>query len=159
MRRRAFLCLVLAASCARPNVVAEEPERAPLTLGPGPHLFIDDYLIGEQSFLRRTVNNPKKHPAPVIPGGDAYRIYQPFVSAARDAQTGIFRMCYEVPRLSSRIADGPVVPRSDACGCCSSSEWSSLDCRQSQPHSRPTSIRASDSLRCLAARLSVDPQL
>ncbi|VAX25633.1 hypothetical protein MNBD_IGNAVI01-2891, partial [hydrothermal vent metagenome] len=31
-----------------------------IVLNKGPHLFIDDYLIAENSFLNRTVNNPQK---------------------------------------------------------------------------------------------------
>ena len=95
MSRLSLLSLVLAILCGRANTKADEP--APLPLRSGPHLLIDDHLIGEQSFLLRTVNNPKKRPKPVIPGGETYRISQPYVSVVRDAQKGIFRMWYEVP--------------------------------------------------------------
>ena len=97
MPRLSLLCLALALVCVRATTEADEPELQPLTLGPGPHLLIDDYLVGEQSLLQRTVNTPKKRPEPVIPGGDAYRIFQPFVSVVRNAKTGTFRMWYEVP--------------------------------------------------------------
>ena len=95
MSRLSLLSLVLAILCGRAITKADEP--APLRLRSGPHLLIDDHLIGEQSFLLRTVNNPKKRPKPVIPGGETYRISQPYVSVVRDAQKGIFRMWYEVP--------------------------------------------------------------
>jgi len=104
MRRLSFLCLTLAVFSVRDNAEGDEPEPAPLTLGSGPHLLIDDHLIGEQSFLQRTVNNPAKLPDPVIPGGDTYRICQPFVSVVRDAQTGTFRMWYEVPAPDANIS-------------------------------------------------------
>ena len=97
MSRLSPLCLALTLLCGRATTKADDPSPPPLPLGPGPHLLIDDHLIGEQSFLRRTVNNPKKRSKPVIPGGETYRISQPFVSVVRDAQKGIFRMWYEVP--------------------------------------------------------------
>ena len=97
MRRRSFLCLAMVVFFVGSHAAGDEPERAPLTLNTGPHLFIDDHLIAEQSFLQRTVNNPTRLPEPVIPGGDPYRICQPYVSVVRDAKTGTFRMWYEVP--------------------------------------------------------------
>ena len=104
MHRRSFLCLTMAVVFVGAHAAADEPERAPLALNAGPHLFIDDHLIAEQSFLQRTVNNPTRLPAPVIPGGDPYRICQPFVSVVRDAQTGTFRMWYEVPAPDPAIS-------------------------------------------------------
>jgi len=70
----------------------------PFELGPGPHFFIDDYLIAEQSFLSRTVNNPEKYPEPVVTGakgGDDN--FQPWMSVIRDAETGRFRIWYNTP--------------------------------------------------------------
>ena len=67
----------------------------PLTLQPGPHLFIDDYLIAEQSFLSRTVNHPEKLPEPVVTGkagGDEN--FQPYMSVVRDPDSGRFRIWY-----------------------------------------------------------------
>jgi len=97
MPRLSLLCLALAVFSVDANANGNESEPTPLTLDNGPHLLIDDHLIGEQSFLLRTVNNPEKCRKPVIPGGDTYRIYQPFISVVRDAETGVFRMWYEVP--------------------------------------------------------------
>jgi hypothetical protein len=72
--------------------------QAPIQLSPGPHLFIDDYLIGEQSFLSRTVNQPEKLPVPVVTGGrDGDENFQPYLSVIRDPQTGRFRMWYDIP--------------------------------------------------------------
>jgi hypothetical protein len=68
---------------------------AALRLGAGPHLFIDDYLIAEQSFLTRTINQPAKRPEPVITGragGDDN--FQPYLSVLRDPDTGRFRVWY-----------------------------------------------------------------
>ena len=74
-----------------------------IELKPGPHLFIDDYLIAEQSFLSRTVNNPEKLPEPVITGargGDDN--FQPYMTILRDEQTGRFRMWYNTPEHKSQ---------------------------------------------------------
>jgi hypothetical protein len=71
---------------------------SPITLGPGPHLFIDDHLIAEHSFLTRTVNHPAKLPDPVITGrrgGDDN--FQPYLSVLRDPDTGRFRVWYGTP--------------------------------------------------------------
>ncbi len=66
-----------------------------IELNPGPHLFIDDYLIAEQTFLSRTVNNPVKLPEPIITGkkgGDDN--FQPYMTVLQDEQTGRFRIWY-----------------------------------------------------------------
>lgn len=66
-----------------------------LELGPGPHFFIDDYLIAEQFFLSRTVNNPRRLPEPVVTGGkDGDENFQPYMSILRDPDTGRFRIWY-----------------------------------------------------------------
>jgi hypothetical protein len=70
----------------------------PLRVGPGPHLFIDNYLIANQSFLSRTVNQPKKLPEPVVTGGeDGDQNFQPWMSVIRDEDSGLFRMWYNTP--------------------------------------------------------------
>jgi hypothetical protein len=75
----------------------------PLQLNPGPHLFIDNYLIADQSFLSRTVNQPQKLPDPVVTGGeDGDQNFQPYMSVIRDAETGIFRMWYNTPENISQ---------------------------------------------------------
>jgi hypothetical protein len=70
----------------------------PLRLDPGPHLFIDNYLIADQVFLNRTVNQPKKLPEPVVTGGeDGDQNFQPWMSVIRDEESGRFRMWYNTP--------------------------------------------------------------
>jgi len=70
----------------------------PIKLGPGPHLFIDDYLIAHQEFLSRTVNQPVKLPDPIVTGGkDGDRNFQPWLSVLQDESTGRFRMWYSIP--------------------------------------------------------------
>jgi len=79
----------------------------PLRLDPGPHLFIDDYLIAEQSFLSRTVNQPKKMQEPVVTGGkDGDQNFQPYLSVIRDEVTGRFRMWYNTPVTRSQTHIG-----------------------------------------------------
>lgn len=70
----------------------------PIVLRKGPYLFIDDYLIAEQSFLNRVVSNPEKLEKPVLYGGmNKDQIWQPYVSVIRDPDTKKFRMWYNSP--------------------------------------------------------------
>jgi hypothetical protein len=74
-----------------------------LILDAGPHLFLDDHLIAEQSFLSRTVQRPAKLPEPLITGGaggDAN--FQPYVTVIRNPDTGRFRVWYGVPENASQ---------------------------------------------------------
>jgi hypothetical protein len=69
-----------------------------IELEAGPHLFIDEYLITEQIFLNRTVNNPKKYPGPVVTGGkEGDQNFQPYLTVLRDDESGRFRMWYNTP--------------------------------------------------------------
>lgn len=78
-------------------------ETDPIELKPGPHLFIDDYLIAAQSFLSRTVNNPAKLPEPVVTGGkDGDQNFQPYMSILRDPDTRRFRIWYGTPETASQ---------------------------------------------------------
>jgi hypothetical protein len=63
-------------------------------LGTGPHLFIDDYLIGDQTFLTRTVHNPEKLAEPVITGEGGDDNFQPYFTVIRDPESGMYRMWY-----------------------------------------------------------------
>lgn len=72
-----------------------------IELKSGPHLFIDDYLIAEQDFLSRTVNNPEKIPEPIITGekgGDDN--FQPYMTILHDEETKRFRMWYNTPETA-----------------------------------------------------------
>jgi hypothetical protein len=72
----------------------EEPIR--LTLGP--HLFIDEYLIANHEMLSRTVNQPQKHPLPVVTGGEnGDQNFQPYMTVLKDEDTGNFRLWYNTP--------------------------------------------------------------
>lgn len=86
-----LLSVFLFASCQQSNI-------KPLELNNGPHLFIDNYLIAEQSFLNRTVNNPEKLPEPILVAGKKNDfVWQPYFSVLRDPETGRFRMWYNTP--------------------------------------------------------------
>ena len=87
-----FICAIFMLQCH------SSIKESSLELGAGPHLFIDDYLIAEQSFLIRTVNNPEKYPEPIVTSweeGDGN--FQPWLSVVRDPETGRFRIWYNVP--------------------------------------------------------------
>ena len=75
--------------------VSPKPE-GPIVLKPGPHLFIDDYLISSADGITRVVIQPRRDPNipnPIITGkGD--RCFQPFFGLLRSAETGIFRIWY-----------------------------------------------------------------
>ncbi|MEZ5275093.1 MAG: hypothetical protein R3F07_01780 [Opitutaceae bacterium] len=85
------------------NPCAAATMDTPITAGPGPHLFIDDHLIADQSFLTRTVNHPAKLPEPVITGGaGGDDNFQPYMSVLRDPETGRFRIWYGTPENSNQ---------------------------------------------------------
>lgn len=76
------------------------PLAEPRRLQPGPHLFIDDYLIETSSNMTRTVQQPARDsgiPNPLITGIED-RCFQPFFSVLRDPQTGRFRIWYGARR-------------------------------------------------------------
>jgi hypothetical protein len=67
-----------------------------IALRPGPHLFLDDYLIAAQSNLSRTINHPRRLPRPVVTGPEDGN-FQPYVTVLRDPETRRFRIWYGVP--------------------------------------------------------------
>ncbi|MBM3473109.1 MAG: hypothetical protein FJX75_07585 [Armatimonadetes bacterium] len=69
---------------------------APLVLGGGPHLFLDEHLIAEQSNLTRMINHPTKLPEPVVTGPED-KCFQPYLTVLRDPDSGRFRIWYGVP--------------------------------------------------------------
>ncbi|MFV2069032.1 MAG: hypothetical protein ACC645_18860, partial [Pirellulales bacterium] len=69
---------------------------APIRLHPGPHLFIDDFLIQRSHHIKRRVNRPQRDPNipnPIVTGKED-RNFQPFMTVIRDPQTGRFRIWY-----------------------------------------------------------------
>ncbi len=70
-------------------------------VGAGPHLFVDDYLIAEQSQLKREVIAPVRLPQPVVTGPED-KCFQPYVTVVRDARSRRFRIWYAVPENASQ---------------------------------------------------------
>jgi len=65
-------------------------------LGPGPHLFLDEFLIESSSNLTRRVNAPQRDPAipnPLVTGKED-GCFQPYLTVLHDPQTGRFRLWY-----------------------------------------------------------------
>jgi hypothetical protein len=72
---------------------------------PGPYLLIDDAMIASQERLERTIHPPQRLPEPIVTAAEDEN-FQPYISVARDAATGRFRMWYNSPVDSgqSRLA-------------------------------------------------------
>jgi len=68
----------------------------PIKLSPGPHLFVDDYLIASSRNLKRIVNLPQRDPSipnPIVTGKED-GCFQPYMTIIRDEATGRYRMWY-----------------------------------------------------------------
>lgn len=68
----------------------------PILLGPGPHLFLDDYLITAEENLTRVVCQPTRKPEtgnPVVTGKED-GCFQPYMTILRDPKTSRFRIWY-----------------------------------------------------------------
>jgi len=77
----------------------------PIVLKKGPQLFVDDYLIADQSFLIRTVNNPQKRQNPMLLAGMKNDlVWQPYISVLRDPDSGMFRLWYNTPVDTSQFS-------------------------------------------------------
>src|SRR5262249_33443439 len=97
MRRRDFLraCGATAAGLsfgAGPLPGAAEAER-PLTLGTGPQLFLDDYLVERLSGLVRRVETPQRLAAPVLDSA-TFGTTQPYLTVLRDEENRRYRIWY-----------------------------------------------------------------
>lgn len=72
------------------------PTEQPIRLGPGPHLFVDDYLIARSDGVERVVTGPQRDASisnPVITGKED-GCFQPYMTVLRDGETGRFRIWY-----------------------------------------------------------------
>lgn len=78
---------------------------APLRLGTGPHLFVDDALIARSRHLTRRVNRPQRDPAlgnPIVTGkGD--HCFQPYLTVLQDPTTHRYRMWYGVYNTTNDV--------------------------------------------------------
>ncbi len=80
-----------------PALVGAADNRPPITLGPGPHLFVDDFLVEQSTQLTRVVNPVRRDlDQPVVTGKEDHN-WQPYVSVLRDPATRRFGMWYDVP--------------------------------------------------------------
>jgi len=71
--------------------------RPPIPLGPGPHLFADDYLIAESTGLQRRAHQPQRLPEPVLCKAERWH-QQPllFLKIIPYPEEGLFRAWYNV---------------------------------------------------------------
>lgn len=68
----------------------------PIPLGPGPHLLLDEYLIGSSQGVSRRVMPPARDPDlpnPVVTGPED-RCFQPYFSVSRSPENGKYRIWY-----------------------------------------------------------------
>ncbi|HWP39509.1 MAG TPA: PA14 domain-containing protein, partial [Tepidisphaeraceae bacterium] len=70
----------------------------PVPARPGPHLFIDDYLIASSQNLVRQVCQPRRDPSipnPILTSRED-GTFQPYMSVSRSPETGRFRIWYGI---------------------------------------------------------------
>src|SRR5687768_3831278 len=99
--RRATLtgaAAMIAAAGVRDTAGAE----APLTLGSGPHLFLDDHLIQRSAGVTRRIRSPERQLSRPVVTGPEDKNFQPYVTVVRDPQSRRFRMWYNVPVSTSQ---------------------------------------------------------
>ena len=77
-----------------------------IVLKPGPHLFVDDYLVESSRNVTRVVQQPSRDPgipSPLITGPED-RCFQPFFTVLRDKQSGRFRIWYGAHTEDKRVS-------------------------------------------------------
>ncbi|MHB8972443.1 MAG: hypothetical protein ACYC3X_21245 [Pirellulaceae bacterium] len=78
----------------------------PIQLNPGPHLFLDEYLIDEVHNIQRRVNRPQRDPQipnPLITGKED-ECNGPYLTVLRDQASGRFRIWYNTNKV--KFQDG-----------------------------------------------------
>ena len=79
-------------------VKERKPRTGPIRLRPGPHLFIDDFLVEKSQDIKRRVNCPRRDPDlpnPVVTGKQDHCV-APYMTVLRDPRTSRFRIWYNV---------------------------------------------------------------
>lgn len=66
----------------------------PITLGVGPHLFLDDYLIDSSLHVIRRIMPPRRESANPLINAQEDGNRQPYVTVIRDQKTSLFRVWY-----------------------------------------------------------------
>lgn len=90
MNRRQFVRDMAAAAIAVPRLAAA-PARAPIELGFGPQLFLDDILVDRIDGLVRKVRPPERLPRPVL-DSKTFGTTQPYLTVLREGDR--FRIWY-----------------------------------------------------------------
>ena len=90
----ALVCLLALPTCSG-SATQEAVE--PIPLGPGPHLFIDDFLIVQGTNLTRTTHQPRKLGQPIIgKAEDWHQKPNMYLKVLYDPEKPLFRMWYNV---------------------------------------------------------------
>lgn len=71
-----------------------EAQQTPLHLVPGPHLFIDDYLIAETDNVTREINHPVRDENNPIVTGKEDGCFQPYMTILQEESARRFRLWY-----------------------------------------------------------------
>ena len=76
-------------------------DASPIRLGPGPHLFLDEFLIDQSRGVSRRVNQPRRDPQipnPLITGKED-GCNGPYLTVVRDPDSGRFRIWYNTNKV------------------------------------------------------------
>lgn len=91
-----------AQSASTASIYSGQPSRPaasePIRLQPGPHLFLDEFLIESSSNVMRKVVVPARDsaiPNPIVTGKED-GCFQPYLTVVRDVQSGRFRLWYGI---------------------------------------------------------------
>jgi hypothetical protein len=101
--RREFLKMGVGAVAAASFIGARAraDESSPVKLSTGEHLFVDEYLVAQQSNVRRVVEQPARRAEPIVTAAED-KCFQPYVSVVRDPDTKRFRLWYNTPVNASQ---------------------------------------------------------
>jgi len=93
MRTRREFIQTAAAVAASAMVPACLAKPAPLEIGAGPQLFLDDYFVEQMEGLKREVRPPRRHGPPILDSKN-FGTWQPYTTVLRDEERGRYRIWY-----------------------------------------------------------------
>src|SRR4051794_33308855 len=93
MRRRGFLRVCGSSGVGLAFGAPAAEAVRPLTIGVGPQLFLDDYLVGRIEGLVRRVESPERLPRPVL-DSKTFGTTQPYLTVLRDEEQQRYRIWY-----------------------------------------------------------------
>jgi hypothetical protein len=94
LKRAECAALTTGAALAIPSfAVAAVKKPAPLDIGLGPQLFLDDYIIESMDGLKRVVQPPERLPKPVL-DSKTFGTSQPYMTVLHDAESNRYRIWY-----------------------------------------------------------------